>query len=208
MSRRSSTTTSAPALAQRRGCARGPLHAVRRVRTMTGPACSVASTRAVGGVRSRRSKTTRVSGPLAKRPAAVSCGSSASSVPTPTRDRVHLGAEPVRVRVGVAPRERGPHAWRGGDAAVRAQRHLQRARTGRPAVIAGQERRVQRGRLRVADADVHVDALLAQVRRCPGRRPAGWGPPSPRPRARMPASTTRAAQGPVRPVWLQGSSVQ
>ena len=54
------------------------------VMMMTGPRERVESTAACAGVRSRRSKITRVSGRSRKAPRAVSCGSSVRMVPAPT----------------------------------------------------------------------------------------------------------------------------
>ena len=73
------------------------------VTIITGPASSVENTRAEGGIRSRRSNRTRVSGRRRCTSRTVSSGSSTSTVSEPTRDRVDLGAHRMRVPQRVAP---------------------------------------------------------------------------------------------------------
>ena len=67
------------------------------VTIITGPASSVENTRAEGGIRSRRSNSTRASGRRRCTSRAVSSGSSAMTVPEPDGNRVDLGAHRVRV---------------------------------------------------------------------------------------------------------------
>ena len=65
--------------------------------TMTGPASSVGNRRAVGGVRSRRSKTTRSAAARGYTSRAVSHGIVGEHGARADRDRVDLRAQPVNV---------------------------------------------------------------------------------------------------------------
>ena len=173
--RRAATSICAPRASSGAGTsARAAAAAV--VTMMTGPASRVESTRASGGVRSRRSKTTRVSGRSRKAPRAVSCGSSASMVPTPTPMASTSRAKRVRVTVG---RGRSQHRSGApgacGDAAVEADRRLEHDE--RP-LLANQreERLIERVARLGAEPDVDASRRARAETRSRGRAPADSDP--------------------------------
>jgi hypothetical protein len=163
--------------------------------------------RAVGGVRSRRSKTTRNQRPCPHTSRAVRTGSSASSVPDP----IPMAATSARTRCAVPLRRRAadrrPRSRRRGHRAVEAHRDLgDDERAARDDV--GHEHLVEALRLGLADADLDLDAVLAQIAEARGRRPPETDPASPPRHGGFRPPATATAHGPVRPVWLHGSSVQ
>jgi len=173
---------------------------------MTGPALSVESTFASGGVRRRRSKMTRRSGRSRKMPRAVSSGSSASTVPTPTA----MASTCARTQC----------AWRFAAADVRKVRRPDvsairpsrlaaafRMTNGRPSRI-----KVKKGRLSDADASAPspTSTCMPCSRRKANPRPLtiGFGSSVAATTRLMPASRTRCTHGGVRPWCAHGSSVQ
>ena len=142
---------------------------------MTGPASRVESTRAPGGVRSSRSKTTRVSGRSRYAPRAVSSGSSARIVPDADADRVDLGPH-------AAARAGSPHAEvsgvrRPGAAAMQPSRLIAafRITNGRRFAHQREERLVEARSRPRAEADLDVHAVLRADTRTPGRCTSGFG---------------------------------
>ena len=164
---------------------------------MTGPSSSVERTRAVGGVRRRRSKTTRTSGRSRKAPRAVSAGSSTRIVLLPTA----IASTSARTRC----------AWRfdssevsgvrrpGADA-IRPSRLVAafRITNGRPSRIS-----VKNGRFSAiaASAPTPTSTATPFARRNAKPRPrtAGFGSSTAATTRVTPASTMRLTQGPVRP---------
>ena len=136
---------------------RRPSQRLGLVSIITGPAASVENSRAVGGVRSRRSNTTRVSGRSRYTSRAVSSGSSTSTVSEPTAIASTCARRYCARRLAAADVScvRSPGAR--GDAAVEAGRRLQDDE--RPPLTHGREERLIQPDRRVAlDADVDLDA--------------------------------------------------
>ena len=152
----------APAASSRWTRSGAPAQARSVLTIMTGPASSVESSRADGGVRSRRSKTTRVSGRPRYAPRGVRSGSSVSTVPDPTP----MASTSARCRwtrrlaAGPVSRVRTP-----GAAASRPSRLTAAFRItyGRPRRRLRQEHRVLPRRRVLLHADGDGDAALAQV---------------------------------------------
>ena len=160
-----------------------------------------------GGMRSRRSNTTRISGRARHTSRAVSTGSSASSVPDPMPMAATSARTRCACRCDAAPLivVRAP-----GAAATALSRLIAILATtnGRRGHDVGHEHLVQAPRLGLADADRRPRRRDRAGRRSRGRRPRGYGSCIAATTRRMPASATATAHGPVRPVWLHGSSVQ
>ena len=190
-------------VARRRG--RTPRRA-RYSTIMTGPASSVESTRADGGVRSRRSKITRVSG--------------RSPVRAAGRQQRIVGEDRARIRHAIASTS-ARWRWMRRSAAGPVSRVRTPGCPRRPSRLTAAFKRD----MRTAQADVgqeygvlprgggllHAHDCLdaAAPAGAAGRRRsrAGWVGIATTAR-RIPARLTSGAQGPVLPVWEQGSSVQ
>ena len=174
---------------------------------MTGPASGVESTRASGGVRRRRSKTTRVSGRSRNAPRAVSSGIVGQNRAAADADGVHLGAHALRMAIGRRRRQRRPAAGRLGDAAVDARRRLEHDERP-PLAHQREERLVQRDRRARRPARRPPSRRARGETRIRGRAPRGFGSSTAATTRATPASTMRLTHGPVRPWWQHGSSVQ
>ena len=166
--------------------------------------------RAVGGVRSRRSKTTRVSGRSRYAPRAVSSGIVGQDRADADADRVDLGADAVRVAVGGAPTS--ARCARPGAAAIRPSRLVAafRMTNGRPSPHQREETADSARRASLAPQPDVDRARRASRRNAKPRAaaPAGFGSSIAATTRAMPAATMRLTHGPVRPVWQHGSSVQ
>ena len=131
---------------------------------MTGPASSVESIRADGGVRSRRSKTTRVSGRSRYAPRAVSSGIVGSSVPEPIAMASTSARSRWTRRLAAAPVSGVRDARRRRDRAVDADAPPSRSRTAAAREMIGQERPRSGARAAASPTPtVDVDAMLAQI---------------------------------------------
>ena len=120
---------------------------------------------------------------------AVSCGSSMSAVPVPTRIAPHSDAEPVDVGAGCLAGDPLARAVGGGAAAVEGGGQL----PGHPGAPGGDQvcpGPVERARLVGQQAALHLDAVAPAGRR-PLRPRAGWGRSGRRPRAPAPRHTAQ-----------------
>ena len=135
----------------------------------------------------------------------VSCGSSTSTVPVPTSIVSHSAAEPV----GVEPGGRGwrPSGWcrRRPRCGRRGWWRTSRSRTGRRCSTAKVQTRFS---ARASSASSPVSTSTPAARRVSAPPTAtGFGSGCATTTRRTPAPTRAWEHGPVRPVWLQGSSV-
>ena len=201
--------TSAPRAAQRRG----PIGVRGAGRRRSSPPArarrsSVSQSRAVGGVRSRRSKITRISGRARHTSRAVSTRIVGEQRARSDADRRDLGPHALRVPLRRGAADRRPRARRRGDRAVEAHRDLgdHERPAARRTLVTNTSLRRRASASRTPTVD--LDAALAQVARSRGRRPRETDPRIAATTRRTPASATATAHGPVRPVWLHGSSVQ
>ena len=190
---------------------RGPAARRRRpavLTIMTGPASSVESTRAVGGVRSRRSKID-----AGQRAAAIGAAGRQQRDRRRARSRIRLPSASTsarcrwtrRLAAGPVSRVRSP-----GAAAMRPSRLSAtfRITKGRPRRRFGQEDARSGAPPRRAARRPSRRCRARAGRRRPAPLTSGFGSSIAMTARRMPASATSGAQGPVRPVWEHGSSVQ
>ncbi len=155
------------------------------VRMMTGPASGVERSRAPGGVRSSRSKITRVSGRSRYAPREVSIGSSARIVPTPTP------IASISARSRCAWRSAAAEVSRVGRPALRrhepvlADRGLEDHE--RPPLTHQREERLIEHRGGVSSGpDFHPDAMRLEKGEAPTAHAWDWDRPPRRPRAGCP----------------------
>ena len=205
-SRAGSRSTVAPARASAAARAGHASTAASVVMTTTGPSSSVPSTRAPGGVRSRVSKSTRTKGRARAGPRAVSRGSSTSTVSDPTA----MASTTARVPWACSC-DRGPlrPVRRPGAAAMRPSRlnAAFRVTNGRPRSFTVKNASFSRAAPRRPTPTV-TSMPRARSRRMPPPSTRGSGSSTATTTRRTPASVMRSTQGPVRPVWQHGSSVQ